>query len=100
MHELQCRFTAELWMYQGKSAWFFVTLPRDESQKIQFFAASPRRGFGSVRVTAQIGGTEWQTSIFPDSKSKSYVLPVKAAVRKKESLAAGKPVAVTLTMAL
>jgi hypothetical protein len=36
-----------------------------------------------------IGQTVWKTSIFPDSKSGSYLLPLKAEVRKKEKIGVG-----------
>ena len=41
---------------------------------------------GAVRVQATIGETTWQTSIFPHSHSKAYILPVKAKVWKKEKI--------------
>jgi len=44
-----------------------------------------RRGFGSVKVTAQIGGSRWQTSLFPQ-KSGGWFLPVKKPVRLAEGL--------------
>ena len=37
----------------------------------------------------------WSTSVFP-SKSASWMLPVKASVRKAEGLAEGDPVTVAL----
>ena len=43
----------------------------------------------------RIGQTTWQTSIFPN-KDGSYVLPVKAAVRKAETLKDGDPLTVHL----
>lgn len=82
-------------MYQGKGAWFFITLPKDDSARIKFFAG-PRRGWGSVRVEAQIGKTKWKTSIFPDKKADAYFLPVKADVRATEKLEAGRNVGVRL----
>lgn len=88
-------FTAELWIYPGKAAWYFLTLPQEAAARIKFFTGK-RRGWGSVRVTAAIGNTAWQTSVFPDAKSGSYLLPVKAEVRKNESLDAGGTVTVTL----
>jgi len=82
MIDLSFTFTSELWMYQGKGAWFFVTLPTSESEKIKFFNQG-RRGWGSVRAMVTIGKTKWQTSIFPDSKAGAYLLPIKADIRKK-----------------
>jgi hypothetical protein len=89
-------FTAPLWLWNGKGAWHFVTLPADESQIIKM--AVPRRGWGSVRVRAQVGDTLWSTSIFPDTKAGAYLLPVKADVRKAEGLAVGEPVTVMLSL--
>lgn len=89
-------FTAPLRVWQGPAAWFFITLPVAESGMIRL--AAPRRGFGSVRVAACIGGSRWTTSIFPDSKSGTFLLPVKAAIRKAEGLAQGDLVAVELSI--
>jgi len=42
-----------------------------------------------VRVDVTVGATSWRTSIFPDSKTGTYLLPVKKAVRLAEHLEAG-----------
>lgn len=95
-------FSALCWLYSGKGAWYFVTLPQDSAAEISYFSKAlnggKRTGWGSVRVTVQIGKTVWQTSLFPDSKNKSYVLPIKAAVRKAENILDGKPVNVRVSM--
>lgn len=39
-----------------------------------------------MKATAQIGGTTWETAIWFDKKHMTYILPLKAAVRKKEGL--------------
>jgi Domain of unknown function (DUF1905) len=84
-------FTSQLWKYSGESAWHFVTLPLDVSARIKFLQ-SGRRGFGSVRVLATIGKSTFETSIFPDSKSGCYLLPVKASIRKAEKIGHGDAV--------
>ncbi len=89
-------FTAPIWLYQGKSAWFFITVPAQESASIKFFNSHPRRGWGSVRVKVKIGETEWKTSVFPDSKTKTYLLPLKAEIHKKENITLGDNVAIVL----
>jgi Domain of unknown function (DUF1905) len=89
-------FTALCWLYSGKGAWYFVTLPEKDAAEISYLSkvlnGGKRTGWGSVRVTVQVGQTVWQTSLFPDSKNKSYVLPIKAAVRKAENIVDGKAV--------
>jgi len=90
-----CRFSAALWRWEAQEAWFFVTVPADESARIRE-RPRPPRGFGSVRVRATIGATTWQTSVFPDSARGAYVLPVKKAVRRAEGLEEGDRAAVVL----
>ena len=51
---------------------------------------------GTVCVQATIGETTWQTSIFPQFKTKIYILPVKEEVRKKEKIIVDKVVEVRL----
>jgi len=99
MIDLSFTFTDKCWLWQGKGAWHFITLPKDKSEEIKFFSENmheKRRGWGAVRVLVTIGNTSWETSIFPDSKRGAYLLPVKADVRKKEKFAAGDKVTVKL----
>jgi hypothetical protein len=91
-------FVAELWRYPGAAAWYFVTLPHDIADDIDEITAHDRRGFGSVRVEVTVGTTRWKTSLLPDTKSQSFVLPVKKAVRQAERLDDGSPVAVRLSL--
>lgn len=93
----QLEFEAELWLYEGDAAWHFITLPPDISDEIEA-STTQRRGFGSVRVRVTVGATTWSTSVFPDSKRGAYVLPVKAEVRRRESLSPGSVVAVGLDL--
>ncbi len=92
------RFEAELWIHIGENPWYFVTLPPDQADEIDEITAATRRGFGSSRVTVTIGQTTWSTSIFPDTKRHSYVLPIKKQVRTAEHLEAGQSVTVTLRL--
>jgi len=89
-------FRAELWRYPGEAGWHFLTLPADVADDVRERAAAFRKGFGSVKVTAEISGHTWQTSVFPESKSGSYVLPVKKAVRTAVRIGDGDEVAVQL----
>lgn len=83
------------WDARDDSSWYFTALPPELSEDIREIPR-PHRGFGSVRVQAHVGGSEWRTSIFPDSTRGTYVLPLKKAVRNAESLVDGGPVTVRL----
>jgi hypothetical protein len=93
-------FDAELWVWDARreDTWTFVSVPADISEDIREVTAGPRRGLGSVRVRVTVGGTTWQTSIFPSSSGGGYVLPVKRAVRRAEGLDVGDVAAVTLEL--
>jgi hypothetical protein len=93
-------FDAELWLWDARrdDSWFFVSLPADASAEIREVCGGRARGFGSLRVRATLGGSTWRTSIFPDSARGSYVLPVKRAVRRAESIGEGDVAAVTIEL--
>ena len=84
-------FDADLWVWDARAAdtWTFVSLPTDVADDVLDVAGQTSRGFGSVRVAVTIGRTAWRTSLFPDGKAKTYVLPIKKAVRNAEGLSAG-----------
>jgi len=89
-------FTGPVFAWSARSdAWFFTAVPEPLSAEIREI---PRvtRGFGSVRVRARVGGSTWQTSIFPDSSRGAYVLPLKRSVRDAEGIVEGVDVDVRL----
>ena len=92
-------FAAPLWRYPGADGWHFVSLPPEISTDITDISTGIRRGFGSVRVAVTVGSTSWRTSIFPDSKTGTYLLPVKKAVRVAERLEVGDQVKAQLQIA-
>jgi len=95
--EATYRFSSELWDYGGEASWVFVTIPVDDAADIRELV--PRgRGFGSVRVQVAVGSSVWQTSIFPDASSGSYLLPVKRAIRDRERVDVGDAIDVTIRL--
>ena len=79
-------FSATVWEHVGEAAWYFVSLPEPVADEIDELFGHTAKGFGSLKVDVTIGSSRWSTSIFPDSKRGTYVLPVKKAVRKAEGL--------------
>lgn len=92
---LHLEFSGELWHWRGPAPWYFVTVPEEESFDLQMVATEVSYGWGMIPVTAQVGDTRWETSLFP--KDDLYVVPVKAAVRRAEGLDEGDLVTVRLT---
>lgn len=92
------RFDAELWEFTGQAAWVFLTVPAEHAADIAAIPRAPRPGFGSIRVSVSIGGSTWRTSIFPDSKAGTFLLPVKKAIRARERVEPGDVVSVSLQL--
>ena len=96
MTKLSFCFTAKLWIYPGKAAWHFLSVPKAISDQIRFMTAHNKRGWVSVPVSAGIGRSVWKTSIFLDRKAGTFMLPVKVDIRKIEGLRPDQDVEVTL----
>ena len=90
------RFAAALWVHHGDGGWHFVTLPRDVADDLRDLGGPRGPGFGSIRVTATVGVSTWDTSVFPDTATGSFLLPVKKDVRRANDLVPGDAVEVQL----
>lgn len=75
-----------LWKYEGQAAWYFLSTTAEQGSVLK--EGRRRIGWGSIPVRVTIGASTWDTSIFP-TKEGPFLLPIKAAVRKKESLTEG-----------
>jgi len=90
---------ATLWRWTGGNggSWHFLIFTGDVAETLSATRLMRRletgqaTGFGSIKVRATIGGTVWQTSVFPH-KGGTWILPVKASVRRAEELAEGDKV--------
>ena len=89
-------FKGKMWKYKGPSGWHFVTLPKTLAQKIRRIHSLSEEGWGRLPATACIQETKWDTAIWYDSKAKSYLLPIKAIVRRTQKLETGKNIHVKL----
>jgi Domain of unknown function (DUF1905) len=92
-------FNEKVWLYPGEMGnWHFVTLPKSTGKEIKETFGKSARGFGSLPVSVTIGATTWKTSLFPDKYSGSYLLPIKASVRKKEDVFVGERVSCSIVL--
>lgn len=80
------RFKSRPWKYDGPAGWYFVSLPKDMADEIREHFKEMEEGWGRLPATAAIEGLEWKTAIWYDTKQKTYLLPLKAEVRKKLKL--------------
>ena len=91
-------FNGKIWFWHGPAPWCFVTVPAEQSLDLKGISGFVTYGWGMIPVKVRIGQTEWKTSMFP--KDGSYIVPIKASVRKAENLEEGDEVTVRLEIRL
>lgn len=82
-------FTAPVWKHSANGGWYFVSLPIEFSMEIRQNMKWQEEGWGRMKAKAKIRETLWDTAIWYDTKFKTYILPLKAEIRKKEKIEIG-----------
>ncbi|MGG5332555.1 DUF1905 domain-containing protein [Enterococcus sp. AZ163] len=86
---LKYEFSAAVYHYSSSpemTGWTMVSLPKDLAEAIRNDFKDREEGWGRMKITAEIGNSLWQTAIWFDTKQDTYLLPLKAAIRKKEKI--------------
>jgi Domain of unknown function (DUF1905) len=91
---MNIEFNGKIWFWKGPAPWYFVTIPAKPCRDLRAISGVVTYGWGMIPVSVQIGKTAWKTSLFP--KDGRYIVPIKASVRKAESLAEGDDVTIRL----
>jgi hypothetical protein len=89
-------FEAEVIYWRGPSPFFYAPLPPAQAEEIRRVAKFVSYGWGVIPVEAKIGDVVFTTSLFP--KDGTYLLPIKAAVRRRANVTAGDVIAVEMTL--
>jgi len=89
-------FRGDIWLWRGPSPFYFVSVPRRESEAIQEIQNLVTYGWGMIPATVRIGETQWKTALWP--KDGVYIVPLKDRVRKAESLSLSDTVEVELVI--
>lgn len=94
---IKYQFNSRVWQYAApKGGWFFLSMPADITHEIRTHFKWQEEGWGRLKATARINHTEWATAIWFDTKQNTYLLPLKADIRKQEKLGANAKVSVTI----
>ena len=96
MTKILYKIRSEVLLYPSMAGWHFLSVSKKQSEEIKKSFAGAARGWGSLPVEVTLGKTRWKTSIFPDKQSGTYLLPLKAAVRKKEGVSQGDTIHFTI----
>lgn len=89
-------FSAKIWLHSGQGGWHFISLPKGIAKEIRDNLKSEEQGWGRLKATAKIENSQWETAIWFDTKHKTYLLPLKAEIRKKEKLETNKEIKITV----
>ena len=84
--QIKYEFASAPWHYKAPGGWYFISVPEDVSKEIRENLKWQEEGWGRLKITAEIGSIRWKTSIWFDTKRGTYLLPLKADVRKKEKI--------------
>lgn len=95
-HGLKYEFGAKPWRYAGPNGWTFISMPTTMAKEIRDNLKSEEEGWGRRKAIAKIGNTEWTTAIWFDTKLTTYLLPIKAEIRKKEGIEINKRLKVSI----
>ncbi|WP_369037262.1 DUF1905 domain-containing protein [Streptomyces adonidis] len=95
---MELAFAGRVIEWRGPAPYYFVPVPDEESADIREVAAMASYGWGVIPVEARIGEVVFETSLFP--KDGGYLLPLKAAVRKRQDISVGDDVAVEISVRL
>ena len=88
-------FSAKVYQYSTSAdmiGWTIVSLPKEMSIEIRDIFKWVEEGWGRMKITAKVGDSEWKTAIWFDTKQDTYLLPLKAEIRKKENIVLGEDV--------
>lgn len=94
--KIKYSFSADVWHHSSPGGWHFVSLPKKLAIEIRDHLKWQEEGWGRLKVMAKVGASEWETAIWFDTKMDTYLLPLKAEIRKKEKLEIGKDVNVLI----
>ena len=89
-------FEGRIIEWRGPAPFLFVPVPDEHIGEIRWAAREASYGWGVIPVEAQIGKTEFTTSLFP--KDGSYLLPVKVAVQHAAGVRLGDEVHVIIRL--
>jgi hypothetical protein len=95
---IDLEFRGEVILWKGPAPYLFVPVPEAESAEISAVASLVTYGWGVIPVAVRIGESTWTTSLFP--RAGRYLVPIKVAIQKAESLEVGDPVTASVRITL
>ena len=99
MDKVKYEFSARAYQYSSSKemcGWAFVSLPKELSREIRENYKYLEECWGRMKVTAKLANSEWKTAIWFDTKQDTYLLPLKAKIRKQENVVLGEDLQIVI----
>ena len=93
---MEFEFTADVIEWRGPAPFVFAVVPEAAAETIGELASALTYGWGCIPVEAWLDGTRFTTSLFP--KDGGYLLPIRVAVQRAQSVRVGGRVQVLLEL--
>lgn len=91
-------FSGKIWKSDSVGGWYFVSLPKEISKEIRENLKWQEEGWGRMKASATVKRFEWDSAIWFDKKLDTYLLPLKAVIRKKASLKLDERITVSISI--
>lgn len=96
--KIKYTFSAKPWQHSSPGGWHFISLPKELATEIRANLKWQEEGWGRLKAQAKIKNSQWDTAIWFDTKMGTYLLPLKAEIRKKEKIVPGKMIDVLILL--
>ena len=93
---MEVEFDGEVIEWRGPAPFVYAVVPPDASETIHELAPMLTYGWGVIPARVSIGTVTWTTSLFP--KDGGYLVPLRAAERRRAGVELGDVTHVTLTL--
>lgn len=84
---MKFEFESKVIEWRGPAPYFFATTPNEVTKELEVSAGHLSYGWGCIPVDVTIGNTTFYTALIP--REGTYFVPLKAAVRKAETIDLG-----------
>ena len=95
---MRLTFDSEVFEWRGPAPFYFAAVSDDAASQIKEVASLVSYGWGVIPCAVTVGKTTITTSLFP--KNGSYLVPLKDALRKPESIQVGQQLKISLELSV
>ena len=93
---MELTFTGHVIEWRGPAPYYYLPLPEEAAEDVHDVRKMATYGWGVIPVSARIGDTDFETSLFP--KDGGYVVPLRDAIRRAEQIEVGQTVSLRLSV--